>query len=202
MEVHAHSHTARKKWTHYFWEFLMLFLAVFCSFLAEYQLEHQIEKDREKQYMVSLLQDLHLDTAAIENVYQLGVQQKIIADTLVETINNELLTPNTIKKIYLLSSNSTRVISVGFENSTSSQLKNSGALRLIRKKMVSDSLLKYWQYIEICNSISDRLDFIASGRNDVSSRLFHNKHLIRDAGHMAPVSAIKEGASLISNDPA
>ena len=30
MEVHAHSHTARKKWTHYFWEFLMLFLAVFC----------------------------------------------------------------------------------------------------------------------------------------------------------------------------
>jgi len=23
MEVHAHTHTARKKWTHYFWEFLM-----------------------------------------------------------------------------------------------------------------------------------------------------------------------------------
>ena len=36
MEVHAHTHTppasggtGRKKWTHYFWEFLMLFLAVF-----------------------------------------------------------------------------------------------------------------------------------------------------------------------------
>ena len=29
MEVHAHSHTPGKKWTHYFWEFLMLFLAVF-----------------------------------------------------------------------------------------------------------------------------------------------------------------------------
>jgi D-aminopeptidase len=36
MEVHAHTHTApasggtgRKKWSHYFWEFLMLFLAVF-----------------------------------------------------------------------------------------------------------------------------------------------------------------------------
>jgi hypothetical protein len=29
MEVHAHTHTARKKWAHYFWEFLMLFLAVF-----------------------------------------------------------------------------------------------------------------------------------------------------------------------------
>ena len=28
MEVHAHTHTERKQWTHYLWEFLMLFLAV------------------------------------------------------------------------------------------------------------------------------------------------------------------------------
>jgi hypothetical protein len=35
MEVHAHTHTPRKKWTHYFWEFLMLFLAVTLGFLVE-----------------------------------------------------------------------------------------------------------------------------------------------------------------------
>jgi hypothetical protein len=58
MEVHHHAHTFRKKWTHYFWEFLMLFLAVFCGFLAEYQLEHKIEKNREKQFMKSTLVDL------------------------------------------------------------------------------------------------------------------------------------------------
>ena len=58
MEVHAHTHTARKKWTHYFWEFLMLFLAVFCGFLAENQREHMVEHQREKQYMESLLSDL------------------------------------------------------------------------------------------------------------------------------------------------
>ena len=51
MEVHHHAHTARKKWTHYFWEFLMLFLAVFCGFMAEYQLEHTIEHQREKNNM-------------------------------------------------------------------------------------------------------------------------------------------------------
>ena len=34
MEVHHHAHTDRKKWTHYLWEFLMLFLAVFCGFLG------------------------------------------------------------------------------------------------------------------------------------------------------------------------
>ena len=63
MEVHAHTHTARKKWTHYFWEFLMLFLAVFCGFLAEYQLEHKIERDKEKVYAQNLLEDLKVDTA-------------------------------------------------------------------------------------------------------------------------------------------
>ena len=57
MEIHAHTHTARsqspagKKWTHYFWEFLMLFLAVFCGFLAKYKLEQTIERHKEKEYM-------------------------------------------------------------------------------------------------------------------------------------------------------
>ena len=67
MEVHAHAHTARKKWTHYFWEFLMLFLAVFCGFLAEYQLEHKIEKTREKQLCPSLVEDLKNDTLSLAN---------------------------------------------------------------------------------------------------------------------------------------
>jgi hypothetical protein len=44
MEVHAHTHTQRKKWSHYLWEFLMLFLAVFCGFLAENIREHGVEK--------------------------------------------------------------------------------------------------------------------------------------------------------------
>jgi hypothetical protein len=44
MEVHAHTHTPRKKWTHYFWEFFMLFLAVTLGFLVENWREHFVEK--------------------------------------------------------------------------------------------------------------------------------------------------------------
>ena len=62
MEVHAHTHTARKKWTHYFWEFLMLFLAVFTGFLAENQREHYVEHRREKKYIVSMVEDLKNDS--------------------------------------------------------------------------------------------------------------------------------------------
>jgi len=54
MEVHHNTHTERKKFTHYLWEFLMLFLAVFCGFLAENFREHQVEKNRATQYMLSL----------------------------------------------------------------------------------------------------------------------------------------------------
>ncbi|MBL0274465.1 MAG: hypothetical protein IPQ06_15790 [Chitinophagaceae bacterium] len=66
MEVHAHTHTARKKWTHYFWEFIMLFLAVFCGFLAENIREHAVERHREKQFIQAYLEDLKTDTANIK----------------------------------------------------------------------------------------------------------------------------------------
>jgi hypothetical protein len=60
MEVHTHSHTSRKKWTHYFWEFFMLFLAVTLGFLVENWREHVVEHRREKQFIETLIEDLNL----------------------------------------------------------------------------------------------------------------------------------------------
>src|SRR5215510_11126880 len=68
MEVHHHSHTARKKWTNYLWEFLMLFLAVFAGFLAEYQLEHQIEKERAEKYLQSMLLDVRTNIINLDSL--------------------------------------------------------------------------------------------------------------------------------------
>ena len=66
MEVHAHTHTERKRFKHYLWEFFMLFLAVFCGFLAENQRENFVEHHKEKQYMVSLVEDLETDTVELK----------------------------------------------------------------------------------------------------------------------------------------
>ena len=66
MEVHHHAHTSRKKWTHYFWEFLMLFLAVFCGFLAENQREHYIENQRAKALAKNLYKELLADSIAVQ----------------------------------------------------------------------------------------------------------------------------------------
>src|ERR1041385_9036312 len=66
MEVHAHPHTERKKFTHYLWEFLMLFLAVFCGFLAENIREHQVEQQRAKELAKNLYKEIYADSIAIQ----------------------------------------------------------------------------------------------------------------------------------------
>ena len=89
MEVHHHSHTERKKWSHYFWEFLMLFLAVFCGFLAEYQLEHMIERDREEQLIRSLVNDIKADTAALNFFIRSRERREMRLDSLALMMNNK-----------------------------------------------------------------------------------------------------------------
>src|SRR4026207_734742 len=88
MEVHAHTHTARKKWTHYFWEFLMLFLAVFCGFLAENFREHQVEKRREYQYIHSMIDDVKLDTIALKGILIRRLRRKEMFDSLSLLLNS------------------------------------------------------------------------------------------------------------------
>ena len=65
MEVHHHSHTPGERWTHYLWEFLMLFLAVTLGFFVENQREHYIEHKREKQFISTMVEDLKSDTAQL-----------------------------------------------------------------------------------------------------------------------------------------
>src|SRR5687768_4517951 len=107
MEVHHHSHPStssghRKKWTHYFWEFLMLFLAVFCGFLAEYQLEHTIEHQREKQYIRSLIADLKTDQQVLEQ-HIIHVQTGISRmDSVISLLNTPSLIANNTGSLYYL----------------------------------------------------------------------------------------------------
>ncbi len=144
MEVHAHSHTARKKWTHYFWEFLMLFLAVFCGFLAEYQLEHKIEKDREKQFIRSLFYDIKADTASFKRIIQARNIRETSQDSIMFLLNSA--TPAEYsRELYFHAVTAARTLTIRFipNDGTMQQLKNSGAFRLIRNRAIADSIAKY-----------------------------------------------------------
>src|SRR6185503_14071228 len=134
MEVHHHSHTSRKKWTHYFWEFLMLFLAVFCGFLAEYQLEHKIERERGKQYIQSVYEDLKEDTTSLAN--NIATISRLI-DTL-KTIANchdaVIKNPQLSSCMLTLFKSSIRIYTFNLTDRTIRQLTNAGGFRLLRKQ--------------------------------------------------------------------
>jgi hypothetical protein len=88
MEVHQHTHTARKRWYHYFWEFFMLFLAVTLGFFVENQREHLGEHRQETRYMRNLLQDLSRDTAAMQTQSLFQKRAVTFADSLVDIIKH------------------------------------------------------------------------------------------------------------------
>ena len=158
MEVHTHTHTApasggtgRKKWTHYFWEFLMLFLAVFCGFLAEYQLEHKIENQREKQYMKSLIYDLENDTLNLNAGFPLKDQRINAIDSIFLFFEANPDVKNVPGSIVRFMRRSTWDRHYRRNSTTIDQLKNAGGLRLIRKKNIRDSIAAYdlaWQRAE------------------------------------------------------
>ncbi|HET6767542.1 MAG TPA: hypothetical protein VFH08_09095 [Chitinophagaceae bacterium] len=174
MEVHHHTHSQRKKWTHYFWEFLMLFLAVFCGFLAEYKLEHTIEHNREKQFIATLIEDLKSDTAQLTQVIAYKNRREKMADSLIMNLSS----PDYGKHgsdIYYYARNLTRPQYFFPNDRTIQQLKNSGSLRLIRKMAVSDRIMYYDQQVRYLLTLNEDERSIRDNFRDLIGAIFDGK---------------------------
>jgi hypothetical protein len=171
MEVHAHSHTERKKFTHYLWEFLMLFLAVFCGFLAENIREQSVERHREKQFIESFIEDLKTDTASIRQVLIFRQQKMERMDSLMFLFSTQQIKGHE-NEIYFFGR--TLIRSMRFQSSdrTITQLKNSGSLRLIRNEQAADSMISYQKLVEYIyyNQEDDRIERRAA--DPILSRMF------------------------------
>ena len=149
MEVHHHSspapsgtHTPRKKWTHYLWEFLMLFLAVFCGFLAEYKLEQTIERHREKEFIESYIEDLKTDTSTLRRVTGFLEKRQIRLDSFLLMLKSHQIKgfENTL---YYFGRSIIRSMAFQSNDRTMTQLLNSGSLRLIRNKEAAEKMMLY-----------------------------------------------------------
>ena len=144
MEVHQHTHTPRKKWIHYFWEFLMLFLAVFCGFFAEYQLEHKIEKEKELQFIKSLSDDLRGDIKILEQSIAGQKTGIILLDSLLTIISDKQLIKTNGDQLYYTARIGPRLNTLSNNNKTFEQLKNSGGFRLIRNTETANKIMAYY----------------------------------------------------------
>jgi hypothetical protein len=194
MEVHSHNHTPRKKFTHYLWEFLMLFLAVFCGFLAENQREHMVEHQREKQYMASLLSDLSADTAALSNGIPLKWRRIGAIDSVflffkehpdAKTISGQLF--RTIRRTNFDARFIRNVITIN-------QLKNAGGMRLVRNKQIADSISSYDQRCEVTILYND---FYVEN-SVVGNRQFEK---LFNAADLLPLYIANKNGAIIANIP-
>jgi hypothetical protein len=143
MEVHNHTHTARKKWTHYLWEFLMLFLAVFCGFLAENLREHQVEKAKSRQYILSFKEDLKTDTTQFNFLIKELTEQKAVLSNLNECFDSVTGKVSSTACLRLIIPQALGFTDYIYTDRTIQQLKYAGGLRLIEDKEIADSIIRY-----------------------------------------------------------
>ncbi|HJS56110.1 MAG TPA: hypothetical protein VJ765_16275 [Chitinophagaceae bacterium] len=157
MEVHRHLHTKRQKWTHYVWEFFMLFLAVFCGFLAEWQLERTIEHHREKQFIHSLVEDLKRDTAQLTLYMRFNKSILKYCDSAQHLIANTDIFKNS-NSFYDYSRELVRFMRYYPTDRTMQQLKNAGNMRLIRNWNVSNAITAYDSETKLLTELDQQLN--------------------------------------------
>ena len=172
MEVHAHSHTARKKWTHYFWEFFMLFLAVTAGFIVENIREQYIESHRAHELVVPLLEDIRQDTSALNTLIELREKQTKVLDTIRDIMKGEDWKQGS-RKLYYLFRIYVRRQEFQNRNTTIDQLRNSGYLRYFKdQKLVS--LIQ--QYVIDMQLVKDRqsreLQVMDNSIDPINSKFF------------------------------
>ena len=170
MEVHAHSHTARNNWTHYFWEFLMLFLAVSLGFYAENTRETILHKKEVKTQLNSMLSDLQSDISLFDSVTDRNSYSAQMADSFIELLQSDIT--NTTG-IYFAARTVTANFGYYYTNAKSfEQLKTAGLLRYIKNKALLDSIGTYYSSFQwLANQIDLlrlKLDEIHKG----NTRLF------------------------------
>jgi hypothetical protein len=176
MEVHAHTHTSRKKWKHYLWEFLMLFLAVFCGFLAEYQLEHKIERDRANDFAKTLYAEIKRDTASLHEIRYRTATAFHSMDTLVAILSE----PEYEKRSGLLYYH----CGLGMYNffftaneATLQQMKSSGAIRYFKNKELVTAITEYEYLIRLTYQLETNLYMNYLETRKAQLKLFDTRHI-------------------------
>jgi hypothetical protein len=142
MEVHAHTHTARKKWTHYIWEFFMLFLAVTAGFFVENQREHIVEHKRGQQYIKSFVEDLKIDTSRFSRTINFYKNLESMLNPLYVCYDSILHNQNATGCLKNILEATTGFADLIYTDRTLEQLKNAGGLRLLEEED-ADSIIKY-----------------------------------------------------------
>ncbi len=172
------NNSSGKNIRHYFFEFLMMFLAVFCGFMAENWREKLQEHKREKEFIDSLVEDLKSDILQSDIIFAQLKKTSASIDSVLYALSSPEVVENS-NNVYDLWTKNLDIKAFVSNDRTFQQLKNSGELRLIRNKAVSDGIMKYDQILRnyyqqsnfMYSALSDQriysllFDFISLSKN-------------------------------------
>ena len=201
MEVHQHTHTPRKKWTHYFWEFLMLFLAVLAGFFAENLREHYIEAKREKQYIQSLVADLRDDTRLLNEGIEFQSSKIKMMDSLIKFLNYPEILKKDLSQFYYLARVGPRTRPFANNSRTYDQLKSSGNFRLITDLEVSNRIMSYYEEFPYLHQMEDIYYQEFDDYKMYAVRIFDPLSLIAFENNDGIVNRHTEYPIVVNNDP-
>jgi hypothetical protein len=166
----------KKNWKSYFKEFFMLFLAVFCGFLAENYRESLSAKNIEKEYILSLIEDLKTDTTNLSWYISFRKEKSVLMDSLAEMIlsENRSLIGN---QIYFLARQVFNEQAFFYSDGTIQQLKNAGNLRLLRKRNVVNALLTYEKKVKVLGEWDENDNKTKSTFREMGGKVFNSSEL-------------------------
>jgi len=166
----------KKNWKSYFKEFFMLFLAVFCGFLAENYRESLSVQKIEKEYMLSLIEDLKADTSNLQTYIAFKKDKSILMDSLARLMLSEErnLYGN---QIYFFARQVFDEKPFVYSDGTIQQLKNAGNLRLIQKRNIVDQLLKYEKKVRVLEEWDLNDNKTKSTFREMGGKVFNSNEL-------------------------
>ncbi|MES1215242.1 MAG: hypothetical protein ABUT20_06990 [Bacteroidota bacterium] len=155
MEVHAHTHTARKKWTHYLWEFFMLFLAVTLGSMVENRREHYIEHKRVEVYAKSMVANLQSDTAELSQIIFRGEFAVNYLDSFLSLVTTTDIHLIPTGKLYWYGLWGGYIRGFEPNDATFQQMKNSGSLRYFGNYELEQKISEYDQMIRRMKALNE-----------------------------------------------
>jgi hypothetical protein len=173
MEVHHHPQVEKKNFKEYFLEFLMIFLAVTMGFFAESLREYFGDREKENRYMYSLAQDLKKDTAALHYSIRRLSRDIKAGDSIINLFAKNKLQQQDDNIILRLSISCALSVDIVFNDRTSSQLKSSGSIRLIKHKAVADSILQYWNNQIRLDQVHERFEAVRIEQRKIGFKTFN-----------------------------
>jgi hypothetical protein len=144
MEVHHHAHTPRNKWTHYFWEFLMLFLAVFCGFIAENIREHKVEQQRANELAKNLYKEIYTDSVTVRECLAKRTIKEKEGNYFIDYVKDSNLATLSPRFFPAFTTSLIQIQYIMFEPNDGilNQLRNSGELRYFKNRDLQAELGK------------------------------------------------------------